>query len=114
MASGQKQYSPDHRAGPVIRPRPQKAIGLGQDHPRAVVVKPKAALSGDGDLDGKLRIRRGRVRDRQHSHQLPFRLVRSHKDDGARPVFDTLFLSASMLRPPQIAVANDEAWDRIG
>ena len=99
---------------PQIRPGPDKTICLGEYDPRALVIEPEAMLGGHRNFDGKIRICRRRVRDRQYrDHPLVLRAV-ADKNYRARPILAALFLSAAGFIRPKIAVSDDKAGDRVG
>jgi hypothetical protein len=90
----------DAGARPQIDPRPDETVEFGDDYPRALVIKPKVSFQSGGQLDGAARIRRRRVRNREHrDDHLAFDGARGG-NDGAGPVFDPFFGSRDMLAGP--------------
>lgn len=72
------------------------------------------SLESRGHLDGVGRVRRGRMCDRNHRHDLAPLHYPTRGDNGARPVLATFFDTVLVLARPEVGIGNYQAGNRLG
>jgi hypothetical protein len=83
-----------------IRPRPYEAVSLGEQHPGSFAIQTETFFCRAGNLDGKGRIKRWSMSDRQYRYDAVAFVRADNHHDGARTAFHSFFLAPLVFPSP--------------